>query len=121
MARSPSRGGAIGAGVAWQSLQALGGYYVGHQLKNASPVYGTFATVIVLLSFIYLTAHITLLAAEANVVATRRLWPRSFSIIFEQPPTDADRRALTQQGRIEERRSDQRIDVDIPDDPEQAP
>jgi YihY family inner membrane protein len=115
------RNGAIAAAIAWQVLQAFGGYYVGHQLKHASNVYGTFATVIVLLSFVYLTAHITLLAAEANVVATRHLWPRSFSIIFQQPPTDADRRALTQRGRIEERRGDERIDVDIPTDGEQPP
>jgi|SRR5579862_660986 len=108
------RGGAVTAGVAWQVLQAVGGYYVGHELKHASDVYGTFATVIVLLSFIYLTAHITLLAAEANVVATRRLWPRSFSIVFQQPPTDADRRALAQRGRIEERRGDERINVEVP-------
>jgi uncharacterized BrkB/YihY/UPF0761 family membrane protein len=114
VAWSCHRGGAIAAGIAWQVLQAVGGYYVGHQLKHASNIYGTFATVIVLLSFIYLTAHITLLAAEANVVATRRLWPRSFSIIFQQPPTDADRRALIQRGRVEERRGDERIDVQIP-------
>ena len=113
------RGGAIAAGIAWQLLQAIGGYYVGHELKHASNVYGTFATVIVLLSFIYLTAHITLLAAEANVVATRHLWPRSFSLIFQQPPTRADQKALTQRGRIEERRGDERIDVDIPTQPDQ--
>jgi membrane protein len=115
------RGGAIAAGIAWQILQALGGYYIGHELKHASNVYGTFASVIVLLSFIYLSAHITLLAAEANVVVTRDLSPRSFSIIFQEPPTDADRRALTQRGRVEERRGDERIDVEIPADPDQPP
>jgi hypothetical protein len=40
-----------------------------------------------------LSAHITLLAAEANVVATRRFWPRSFSPMIEQPVTQADKRA----------------------------
>lgn len=116
VAWSRHRGGAIAAGIAWQILQALGGYYVGHELKHASNVYGTFATVIVLLSFVYLTAHITLLAAEANVVATRHLWPRSFSIILEQPSTEADRRSLTDRARVEERRGDQRIEVTIPAD-----
>jgi membrane protein len=70
------RGGAVAAGVCWQALQSLGSYYVGHRLKDTSNVYGTFAGVIALLSFIYLTAHITLLAAEGNVVAARKLWPR---------------------------------------------
>lgn len=107
------RGGAICAGLLYEALQTLGGFYVGHVLKNASNVYGTFALVIGLLSLIYLAAHITLLAAEANVVATRRLWPRSFSLILEQPPTRADKRALTQRGKVEERRQDETVSVDF--------
>lgn len=105
------RGGAIGAAILYEFLQTLGGYYVGHVIKGAGNTYGTFALVIGLLSWIYLAAHITLLAAEANVVASKRLWPRSFSLVLEQPATDADRRALTQLGEVEERRHDQDIDV----------
>jgi membrane protein len=108
------RGGAIGAGVFYELLQTLGGYYVGHTLKHADNLYGTFGLVIGLLSWIYLSAHITLLAAEANVVATRRLWPRSFSLMIEQPATEADKRALTQRGRVEERRQDERVRIDFP-------
>ncbi|HEX7082651.1 MAG TPA: YhjD/YihY/BrkB family envelope integrity protein, partial [Gaiellaceae bacterium] len=95
-------------------LQTLGGYYVGHTLKHASNVYGTFGLVIGLLSWIYLSAHITLLAAEANVVATRNLWPRSFSLMIEQPPTQADKRAFTQRGKVEERRQDETVHIDFP-------
>lgn len=105
------RGGAIAAALLYEALQLVGGYYVGHVLKNASTTYGTFGAVIGLLSWIYLAAHITLLAAEGNVVATHRLWPRSFSLVFERPPTDADRRALELRSRVEERRQDQDIDV----------
>jgi membrane protein len=108
------RGGAIGAGILYEVLQTLGGYYVGHVLKDAGNVYGTFALVIGLLSWIYLGAHITLLAAEGNVVATRRLWPRSFSVMIEQPTTPADKRALTQRGKVEERRQDETVSVDFP-------
>jgi uncharacterized BrkB/YihY/UPF0761 family membrane protein len=36
--------GALGAGVAWQVLQAVGGYLVGHYLRHTSQVYGVFAT-----------------------------------------------------------------------------
>ena len=68
------RVGAAGAAVGYELLQLLGSYYVAHTLKSASNVYGTFAVVIGLLSWIYLTATIVLLAAEANVVAARRLW-----------------------------------------------
>ena len=65
------------AAVGYEALQLLGGYYVGRVLANAANVYGTFALVIGLLSFIYLAVHITLLGAEVNVVAARRLWPKS--------------------------------------------
>lgn len=108
------RGGAIAAGVAYELLQTLGGYYVGHTLRNAGNVYGTFGLVIGLLSWVYLSAHITLLAAEGNVVAARRLWPRSFSFVIEQPATDADKRALTQRGKVEERRQDEMVSIDFP-------
>jgi membrane protein len=107
------RGGAIAAGVGWEVLQSLGGWYVGHELRNASNTYGTFATVIGLLTFIYLSAHVMLLAAEGNVVATHRLWPRSFSVVFEQPATDADARALRQRALVERRRQDETIDVHL--------
>jgi membrane protein len=108
------RGGAVGAGVAYTLMQTLGGYYVGHVLKNASNTYGTFALVIGLLSWIYLAALVTLLAAESNVVATRRLWPRSFSVVIEQRSTQADKRAPTQRGKVEERRQDETVSVDFP-------
>lgn len=107
------RGGALAAAIAYEILQALGGYYVGHVVKGASQTYGTFALVIGLLSWIYLSAHVTLLAAESNVVATRRLWPRSFSMVVEQPSTRGDRRALTQRTKVEERRRDQTVEVEF--------
>src|SRR5207253_10851798 len=107
-------GGAIAAGILYELLQTLGGYYVGHTLKNAGNVYGTFGLVIGLLSWIYLAAHITLLAAEANVVASRNLWPRSFSFMIEQTATPADKRALRQRGKVEERRQDETVHVDFP-------
>jgi membrane protein len=108
------RGGAVAAGILYELLQTLGGYYVEHTLKHAGNVYGTFALVIGLLTWIYLASHITLLAAEGNVVATRRLWPRSFSLMIEQTATHADKRALTQRGKVEERRQDETVSVDFP-------
>ncbi len=110
------RGGALAAAMAYSGLQLLGGYYVGHVLRSASNTYGTFALVIGLLSWIYLAVHVTLLAAEANVVAARRLWPRSFAEFAGQPLTEADRRALEQRARVEERRADETITVSFGDD-----
>ncbi len=101
-------GAAIGA-VAWTTLQAVGGFYVAHQLQGASEVYGTFALVIGLLAWIFLGAQVTLFAAEVNVVKKRHLWPRS----IVQPITDADVQALTRYPKEEERRPEERVDVEI--------
>jgi membrane protein len=105
--------GAVAAAILWTILQSLGTYYIGHQLKSSSSTYGTFAFVIVLLSWIYLGAHIMLLCAEANVVKSRKLWPRSFSQVVEQPLTHADERALEQRALVEERRREERVEVDF--------
>jgi membrane protein len=107
------RGGAIAAGLAYEALQLGGGYYVGHVLKHANNTYGTFGVVIGLLSWIYLATHIALLAAEGDVVATRKLWPRSLSVVVEQPATEADKRGLEQRAKVEERRQDEQIEVEF--------
>ncbi len=109
------RSGAIAAAIAYQLLQALGGLYIDHVVKSASNTYGTFALVIGLMSWIYLSAHILLLTAEGNVVATRGLYPRSLRAV-PGAPTVADRRALRQGAEVEEHRPDEKIDVTF--DPE---
>jgi membrane protein len=103
--------GAAFAAVLWAGAQAGGTYYVTHQLKSASDVYGTFALVIGLLTWIYLGAHITLLSAEVNVVRARQLWPRSFSLLNRAPLTLPDERALDQRAQVEQRRPEERVEV----------
>lgn len=105
--------GALIAAIAWTVLQALGGYVVRHQLDGATETYGTFATVIGLLAWMYLGAQVTLLAAEVNVVRKRRLWPRA---VVQPPLSDADERALTSYAEQEERRPEEDVRVRI-DDP----
>ena len=102
--------GAVFAALAWTILQALGGYYVSHQLQGASQTYGTFATVIGLMAWLYLGAQMTFLAAEINVVRRRRLWPRG---IVQPPLTEADRRALAYYAKQEERRAEESVDVRV--------
>jgi YihY family inner membrane protein len=104
--------GAAVAAIAWTALQAFGGYIVRHQLQGATQTYGTFATVIGLLAWIYIGAQVTLLAAEINVVKKRRLWPRA---IVQPPLTDADTRALVSYARQEERRPEENVHVRIDD------
>jgi YihY family inner membrane protein len=100
-------GAAVGA-VGWSVLQALGVYIVSRQLERANLVYGAFAIVIVLLSWLYLSAQLLLYAAEVNVVLARRLWPRS---LLQPPLTEPDRRVLTALAETEERRPEQTIEV----------
>jgi YihY family inner membrane protein len=108
--------GAITAGAGWMLLLALGSWFVDNQIEGASKTYGTFAFVIGLLAWLALTAQLTLLSAELNVVLARRLWPRAL-----QPPplTRADRDVLTAQAEEEQTRPTQDVEVSFapPDAP----
>lgn len=99
--------GAIVAAVLLTALQSVGSLYVGHTVKDASNLYGTFAFVIGLLVWIYLGAQLTLFCAEINVVRARRLWPRSLAL----PLTEADRRVMEAGTLVERRRPEQHIEV----------
>lgn len=105
--------GAVMGGVAWTVMQSLGGYIVGHYLKNDSAVYGLFAIVLGLFAWIYLITELTVYAAELNVVLARRLWPRA---LVQPPLTDADRRSLSAQAVQNRRRPEQRVDVSFEDE-----
>jgi YihY family inner membrane protein len=83
-------------------LQALGGWYVDHAINGATAVYGTFAVVIGLLSWFLLGSHLLLVAAEADIVLRRRLWPRALTGELEP----ADHRAFerfAESSRMDER------------------
>ena len=104
--------GALLGSTLWSILQALGGYIIGQRLESASEVYGFFGVVIGLLSWLYLGAQVTLLAAETNVVRVKRLWPRSLD---PDDLIEADRRALKLLAEVEERREEQEVDVSFND------
>lgn len=67
--------GAIGGGVIFAVLQLLGTTVVGRAISKASPVYGTFATVIALCSWLSLHATVALLGAELNTTLGKRRQP----------------------------------------------
>jgi membrane protein len=102
--------GVIVAGVFWEILQVVGGYYIGHVLKNTSSTYAQFGLVIALLIWLHLGAQVTLYAAEINTVITRKLWPRS---LFGPPDIPADQDTLRAIAKVEERHEDERIEVDF--------
>jgi YihY family inner membrane protein len=100
--------GAVCGAVGWSTLQTVGVLIVDRQLREANLIYGVFAVVLVLLSWMYLSAQLLLYAAEINVVLTRRLWPRS---LLQPPLTEPDRQVLTALAETEERRPGQTVEV----------
>jgi len=100
--------GAASAAVGWSVLQSLGVYVLDRQLQQANLIYGVFAVVIVLLSWLYLSARMLLYAAEINVVLVKRLWPRS---LVQPPLTEPDRRVLAALAEAEERRPEETVEV----------
>jgi membrane protein len=82
--------GAFLTAVGWEALLTVGGYLIAHDVKHMSAVYGTFALVLGLMSWLYLQAEITLYAVEVDVVRVRHQWPRSITSTKDTPTaTDA--------------------------------
>jgi membrane protein len=101
--------GTVVAAIGWAGLQLVGGWFVEHQVRNATSAYGTFAVVIGLLAWIHLGALLTVLCAELNAVRARGLWPRS-TLGVELPE---DERAIRALAKAEARDERQRIQVDF--------
>lgn len=98
--------GAAVAGVGWTVLQLGGTGLVTARLRDASDLYGSFAVVLGLLGWLALSAQLSVLAAELNVVVARRLWPRS---LFPPPLTPSDRRVLVDLVEQQVRRPEQAV------------
>jgi uncharacterized BrkB/YihY/UPF0761 family membrane protein len=109
--------GAIVGGVGWTVLQYAGGLLVQHNLRNTSKVYGSFALVLGLIAFLYLSAQMTVYAGEINVVRARRLWPRS---MVQPPLTPADREVLSSLALEGKRRPEQYVGVGFNDSAQPA-
>ena len=105
---------AVLTAIIWTILQLLGTYLIG-RTQHSSAVYGVFAVVLGLLAWLYLAAQLTLYAVELNVVAVRRLWPRSLA---PPPLTAKDREAYDMYAKMEERRPEQQIDSRITETPQ---
>jgi inner membrane protein YhjD len=105
--------GALAAGVCWEVLQLIGGYYVRHALRNATQTYGLFGTVLGLVAFLHLASVLTVLCAEVNVVRARRLYPRSLLTPFTDDVTltDADERSYEALATTQQTKGFENIDV----------
>lgn len=109
-ARLPARQllpGAVLAGTLVAVLQAASFYIVRRYISGASDTYGTFASIIAMLSYFFLVSRIVLYGAELNSVLARGTSPRSLAVQLD--PTDADRRTVLDD--IERIRRDPRVPV----------
>jgi membrane protein len=104
--------GAALAAVAWTILLLVGQWFVTSRIQGARDVYGTFAVVLGLLSWLYVASQITLFSAEVNVVLKKRLWPRSMTT---PPVRDADERSYARQAFEQERIPPENVQVDYTD------
>lgn len=102
--------GAVLAAAAWAILQLVGDAFVRHWVEGSTTTTGVFAVVIGLLSWLYLQAQLTVLAAEVNVVRREHLWPRSLT---GRDLGDGDRRALARYAAVEQRVEGEDLTVDL--------
>ena len=107
--------GALVAAVGYVLLQNFGTLYIDHVVKGAHDTYGTFATVIGMLTWLFLLGQWVILAATINVVRHERLWPRS---LFRPPTTRADRRS--QRGKMHEAKLTEHVEVGVEFDEQPA-
>ncbi|MBV9593312.1 MAG: YihY/virulence factor BrkB family protein [Actinobacteria bacterium] len=110
--------GAIVGGTAFTALITVGTGLVSHQLRSASNTYGTFGSVIGVVTFLLLLAKLSLYAAELNPVLDRQLYPRALPL---GDMTTADRRVHRALIHEQRRSTDEHIGVGFAPDPiEQA-
>ena len=109
--------GALAAAIIWQLLQWFGAIYVAHVVTSASATNSVFALVLGLLAFLYLIATSLLLCAQANAVATDRLYPRALLTPFTDNVdlTRGDRKTYIGQAKAQRAKGFQRIDVTFDD------
>ncbi|WP_304944744.1 YhjD/YihY/BrkB family envelope integrity protein [Streptacidiphilus sp. ASG 303] len=106
---------AVAAALAWQALQTVGTYYVGHVLQGTSATYGLFGIVLGLIAWLYLAALVFVLCAEAGVVRIRHLWPRNLLTPFTDRVhlTWGDRRAYASYAATETHKGFEDVEVDF--------
>ncbi|SNQ51584.1 putative membrane protein [Frankia canadensis] len=115
--------GAVFAAVGWQAVQTLGSYYIAHQLKGSTQVYGLFGLVLGLMTWLYFLSVVVVVGMEINAVRAGRLYPRALLTPFvdDVDLTDSDRRAYTSYAQAEQFKSFQRVDVTFTSQPSSPP
>ncbi|WP_018637277.1 YhjD/YihY/BrkB family envelope integrity protein [Parafrankia elaeagni] len=110
--------GAALAAVGWQIIQSVGTYLLQYQLQGRTQVYGLFALVLGLVTWLYLLAAVIVFAMEINSVRVGKLYPRALLTPFVDDVvlTDSDRRVYTAYAQAEQFKSFQQVDVSFDQD-----
>jgi YihY family inner membrane protein len=105
--------GAVVAGLVWQLLEIAGTWVLGHEVKGATEVYGTFGFVLGLVFWIYIEALVVVFCAELNVVLRGRLWPRALLTPFTDDVdlTPADEQVYDGMASAQQAKGFEQIDV----------
>ncbi len=111
--------GALTVAVLWQLLQLVGNTYVTTVIVSASQMNKTFALVLGLVAFLYVTGLVIVLGLEINVVLRRKLYPRALLTPFTDnvSPTAADLRAYTQYAKSQRHKGFQSIETTFEKEP----
>jgi membrane protein len=73
--RKASLGGAILSALLWQAAKSVFAWYLASGLNNYGAVYGSLASVIALILWVYISALILFLGAEFGASLQREIWP----------------------------------------------
>jgi YihY family inner membrane protein len=105
--------GAVVAGLVWQLLEVGGTWVLGHEVKGATEVYGTFGFVLGLVFWIYIEALVVVFCAELNAVLRDRLWPRALLTPFTDDVelTTADEQVYDGMASAQQAKGFEQVDV----------
>jgi membrane protein len=107
--------GALFCAFGWLVLQYIGNSYVINVIGKASSMNQTFALVLGLLAFLYLSATMIVLGLEINVVRRRKMFPRALLTPFTDNVTlgSGDRRAYESYAHMQRHKGFQTITVEF--------
>lgn len=105
--------GAAAAAIGWQLVESFGAAYVGHVVKHASATNSVFAIVLGLIALLYLEAVIVVICVEANVVRSKKLYPRALLTPFTDDVnlTPGDEKSYTESAQAQRNKGFEKIDV----------
>jgi membrane protein len=80
--------GALVATIAWEAAQQIFRWFLTSRLENYDAVYGSLASVVALIVWVYLTGMIIFIGAEVGATLQREFWPTAENESLESKPRE---------------------------------